>query len=366
MDKSRNKIDKVFFWIVLTLVFGGFFIFMSASLGLVAKNGLSLYSVVFNQVFFGIFLGIAVLIFFSKINYKKWKKYSPHILILTLILTGLVFIPKIGISHGGATRWLNLGIISIQPVELLKFGVILYLSTWYSSIGQKINTLRYGLLPLIIVIGLSGALLLFQPDTGSLLVIFVTSMSIFLIGGGRLKHIIGIVLAAILGFAIFVIRKPYILERLYTFIDPSRDPTGASWQLQQSLIAIGSGGIFGKGFGQSIQKFSFLPEPTSDSVFAVAAEEFGFLGAMVILAIFTVFLFSGLRLSQKAPDLFGRLFISGIVIMIAFQAFINIAAMIGVFPLTGIPLPFISHGGTALLVTLAEIGIILNISRHKK
>lgn len=363
---SRSKVDKIFFWTVLTLVFGGFFVFMSASLGLVAKDGSSLLSVVFNQAFFGIFIGISVLILFSKINYKKWKKYSPHILVITLILTALVFVPKVGISHGGATRWINLGIFSLQPVELLKFGVILYLASWYSSVGQKISTIKYGLLPLIIVIGLSGTILLLQPDTGSLLVIFVTSMSIFLIGGGRWKHIIGIIVFAIAGFAVFVIKKPYILERLYTFIDPSRDPTGASWQLQQSLIAVGSGGIFGKGFGQSIQKFSFLPEPTSDSIFAVVAEEFGFLGSMVVLAIFIVFLFRGLKLSQKAPDLFGRLFVSGIVIMIVFQAFINIAAMIGIFPLTGIPLPFISHGGTALLVTLAEVGIILNISRYQK
>jgi len=363
---SRNNVDKIFLLTVLALVFGGFFIFMSASLGLVAKDGSTLSSVAFNQGFFGLFLGIAVLALFSKINYRNWKKYSPHIFLFTLILTALVFVPRIGIEHGGATRWINIWVFSIQPVELLKFGVVLYLSAWFSSVGQRINTLRYGLMPLLIVLVLSGAILLSQPDTGSFFIILITAMIMFFIAGGKWKHIFGLVVTSLIGFTMYVISKPYILERIYTFMDPSRDPTGASWQLQQSLIAIGSGGIFGNGFGQSIQKFSFLPEPTSDSVFAVAAEEFGFFGAMIIISIFIVFLFRGLKLSQKAPDLFGRLFVAGIVIMVVFQAFINISSMIGIFPLTGIPLPFISHGGTALLVTLAEMGIILNISRYKR
>ncbi len=363
---SRKNVDKIFLWTILTLTFGGFFIFMSASLGLVVKNGLTISSVAFNQAFFGLFLGLGVLILFSKINYNIWKKYAPHILILTLILTALVFVPKIGISHGGASRWINIGILSIQPVEFLKFGIILYLSAWFSSIGQKINTFKYGALPIIIILGLSGALLLSQPDTGSFFIIFITTLVVFFIAGGNWKHIFGFLVASFAGFGLYIINKPYILERIYTFVDPSRDPTGASWQLQQSLIAIGSGGFWGSGFGQSIQKFSFLPEPTSDSIFAVASEEFGFIGAMVVLAIFIVLLYRGLRLSQKAPDLFGRLFIVGIVIMIVFQAFINISAMIGVFPLTGIPLPFISHGGTALLLTLMEMGIVLNISKYNK
>jgi len=363
---SRDNVDKIFLLTVLALVFGGFFIFMSASLGLVAQDGSTLSSVVFNQAFLGLFLGMAVLFLFSKISYKKWKKYSPHIFIFTLILTALVFVPKIGIEHGGATRWIDLGIFSFQPVELLKLGIVLYLSAWFSSAGQRISTLRYGLVPLMVVLGLSGALLLSQPDTGSFFVILITTVIMFFIAGGNRKHVLSLITASLVGFAVYVISKPYILERIYTFLDPSRDPMGASWQLQQSLIAVGSGGIFGNGFGQSIQKFSFLPEPTSDSIFAVAAEEFGFFGAMVILAIFIVFLSRGLRLSQKAPDLFSRLFVAGIVIMVVFQAFINISSMIGIFPLTGIPLPFISHGGTALLVTLAEVGIILNISRYKR
>lgn len=362
----RNNIDKIFLIIVGFLVLGGFFVFISASLGLYARDGSGFGAVALNQAFFGLFLGGLALVLFSKINYKIWKRYSLLIFTATLFLTVLVFAPVIGLEHGGATRWLKIGAFSFQPSELLKLGVIIYLAAWFSSVKHQVRTIKWGLLPLVIVLVLSGAILLAQPDTGTFLTILATATAMFLIAGGKWKHFFSLVAVAISGFIVLIFTRSYILERIYTFMDPSRDPSGAGWQIQQSLIAIGSGGIFGKGFGQSIQKFSFLPEPIGDSIFAVASEEFGFIGAILIITAFLAFLIRGLQIARRSPDMFSGLLVSGIVIMVVFQSFINIASILGVFPLTGLPLIFISHGSSALLTTLAAVGIILNISRYKK
>jgi len=361
----QKGMDKFFLGLVIFLTLGGFFLFISASMGLFAREtGARFAATAFNQFFYGLVLGSLFLVILSKINYKLWRKYSLYIFIASLLLTAAVFIPGLGFSHGGALRWLSLGIFTIQPAEILKFGVIIYLASLFSDVKNSVTTIKWGLMPLLAVLALVGIVLLLQPDTGTFLVIFITALSLFVIAGGRWKHLFYLFIASSLGFVAYAASKPYIIARLRTFFDPSYDVMGAGWQLNQSLIAIGSGGIFGKGFGQSIQKFNFLPEPTSDSIFAVAAEEFGFIGAILIISFIVLFLLKGLSIARKSPDLFSRLAVSGIVIMIVFQAFINIASMLGVFPLTGIPLPFVSHGGTALMITLAEMGVVLNISRY--
>jgi len=363
---QQNSVDKIFLATVLLLLISGFFIFISASLGLHARGGARFTAIIFNQFFFGIVLGLIAMVFFSKIYYRKWKKYALPIFIFSLALTALTFIPFFGFEHGGAKRWISLWKFSFQPAEFLKFGVILYLSAWYALIRQKVHTVKWGFLPLCIILGISGGILLAQPDTGTFLVIAGTSVILFLIAGGRWKHLFSIAVMGVVVFAILIFTRPYIMDRVLTFIDPSRDPNGAGWQIRQSLIAIGSGEMFGKGFGQSVQKFNFLPEPIGDSVFAVAGEEFGFTGSVAIIILFILFLLRGLYLARRAPDLFSGLLVSGIVIMIVIQSFINIASILGVFPLTGLPLIFISHGGTAMLITLAMLGIVLNVSRHKQ
>ncbi|MCR4306806.1 MAG: putative lipid II flippase FtsW [Candidatus Yonathbacteria bacterium] len=363
---ANRSIDKVFLATVIFLMLGGFFIFMSASLGLLARQGPQFGATAFNQAFFGLFLGSIALAVFSKIEYLFWKKYAIHIFALSIIATALVFVPALGFTHGGARRWLDLGFVTFQPSEFLKFGVVLYLAAWFSSVKYKVNSVKWGLLPLLVVIGIAGLLLLLQPDMDTFLVISVASVSMFFVAGGKWRHMLALFGIAAIGFTLIVFSKPYLMERVLTFVDPSRDPSGAGWQIQQSLIAVGSGEMFGKGFGQSIQKFKFLPEPIGDSIFAVAAEEFGFVGGMVIIVAFILFLLRGLSIARRAPDTFSGLLVSGIVIMIVFQSLINIAAIIGVFPLSGLPLPFISHGGTALLFALIEVGIVLNISRYKR
>jgi len=361
-----KRIDKVFFWIVVSLVLLGFFAFTSASLGLLAKEGIKFSDVALNQVFFGIFLGSLALLYFSRVKYTFWQKYGFYIFIASVLATLLVFIPGIGIEHGGAKRWIDLGFVSFQPAEFLKLGLVVYLAALLSSFKPKIKSFSYGFVPLAAVLGVSGLILLSQPDTGTLLVIVITAMTMFIAAGGRWKHVLGFGALGGIAATILVFLRPYIMDRVVTFLDPSKDPLGLSYQIQQSLIAIGSGGIIGKGFGQSLQKFDYLPEAIGDSIFAIWAEEFGFIGAASLIVLFLFFAIRGLRIARISTTHFGRLLAIGLVILIVSQSFINIASMLGVFPITGMPLLFVSHGGTALFFTLLEVGIILNISKYRR
>ena len=359
-----QTIDKPFLWIVVILMLAGLFIFSSAVLGLLARDAEQVANIAFNQLLFGIVFGVGVLLTTLNIPYKTWRRYSLYIFCISLILTAAVFLPNLGLNHGGATRWLVLGPFSFQPSELLKFGFVVYLAAWLSAAKDNASTFRYGTMPLIIMLVLVGGLLLKQPDTGTFSVIFVTGLGMLIASGGKWRHAIGLVLIAVIGLLALASFKPYVKDRIDTFLNPADDPQGASYQIQQSLIAVGSGEFFGRGFGQSVQKFRYLPEPVGDSIFAVAAEEFGFAGSVFIVLLFLFFAIRGFSIAEHAPDQFSRLLVVGIVILITAQSYTNIAAMLGVFPLTGLPLIFISHGGTAMLASLAEVGVILNISRY--
>lgn len=363
---TSGRVDKAFLGITALLVVVGFFIFSSASLGVLASNEAKFSSVAFNQTFFGIFLGSISCLLFSRIDYHLWRKHAFVIFFFSIALTLLVFAPGIGFSHGGASRWIDLGPISFQPSEILKIGFIIYLAAWISKAKDKIKTLNHGLVPFIIMLSIVGAVLLAQPDTDTYAVILFAGLAMFLVGGGKWSHIIGVMSAILIGLFLVAYMRPYVMERFQIFFNPSSNYLTSGYQIQQSLIAVGSGQITGKGFGKSIQKFSYLPEPIGDSIFAVAAEEFGFIGSSLIILTFIFFAFKGLRIAQSAPDAFGGLLTVGIVILIMSQMFVNVGGMIGVLPLTGIPLPFISHGGTALFITLTEVGIILNISRNSR
>lgn len=352
--------------IVGFLVLGGFFVFSSASLGLLARDGASYSSVAFNQILFGIIGGSIALFITSNIHYRIWRKYAFYIMLGALILTACVFIPGLGFEHGGARRWISIGPISFQPAEALKIAFVIYLATWLSGMHKHIGDMFKGIAPLVLIIGTVGILMLMQPDTDTFLIMVAAAVAMFITAGGSWKHVgaaflVGVVLLLILAFT-----RPYIMDRLTTFLDRSSDPTGKSYQVNQSLIAIGSGGLWGRGFGQSIQKFEYLPEPIGDSVFAVLGEEFGFAGTLILLIALSFFATRGFKIATEAPDLYGMLLVVGFVTLIITQAFLNIAAMLGLAPLSGLPLPFISHGGTALLTMLASVGIILNVSRYRK
>lgn len=363
---KAKKVDRIFLATVIFLTIFGFSVFASASLGLLAKDGVKFSSVAFNQTFFGLFLGSIACFALSKIHYRIWRKLALYIFIVALIMTLMVFIPKLGLAHGGARRWLSLGGISFQPVEFLKIAFIIYFAAWLSGVKEKAATFKYGLLPFLVLLLIIGAILLKQPDTDGLMVVAMSGLGIFVAAGGKWRHMILLLLTLFIAMAVLVHFRPYLKDRFTTFLNPAANSRDAGYQIQQSLKAVGSGQMFGRGFGQSIQKFKFLPESIGDSIFAVAAEEFGFIGSSFIILIFVFLVFRGLKIALKSPDMFGGLLVVGIVILTISQSFINIASMLGVIPLSGLPLMFFSQGGTSMFFTLAEMGIILNVSRYRK
>ncbi len=361
-----TRIDRVFLFLTITLVVVGFLIFSSASLGLLAREGARFSSIAMNQILFGIIGGTIALLTMTSIHYRALRKYAFYIFLFAVFLTLAVFIPHIGFEHGGARRWIALGSFTFQPAEVLKIAFIIYMATWLSGMRHTIKSFTYGTLPFIGFIAGVGILLLLQPDTDTFLIMASAGVAIFITAGGRVRDVIIMGLCGILLIAILAFTRPYIKDRIMTFVDPSLDPQGSGYQIKQSLIAVGSGGILGRGYGQSIQKFEYLPEPIGDSVFAVYGEEFGFIGSLLLVLLITFFSFRGYRIAAHAPDLFGTLLVVGLVTLIAAQSFLNIASMLALAPLSGLPLPFISHGGTALLVTLASVGVILSVSKHSK
>lgn len=364
MPKAKyNKTSYIFTWIVLTISFLGYLVFLSAALGKVGEDFSDFIFIAFKQLII-LIGGLVAFFIVGNINFNFWRKYSLPIFILGIISTLMVFIPGLGLELGGAKRWLDLGPLSFQPAELLKLGFVLYLSGWLASFYRKAHTLQYGLVPLLIMIAISAGVLFLQPDTGTAVVIAITGTAMYMVGGGKWRHILIIILLGLVTLSALAITKPYIKDRILTYFDSSSDLLGSSYQINQSLMAIGAGGISGRGFGQSVQKFNFLPQPIGDSIFSVAAEEFGFIGSGLIIILFIVYTLWGFKIAGRAPNIYGRLLAVGLVILVTSQSFINIGAMIGLTPLTGIPLVFFSQGGTALLFALIGSGIILNISRQ--
>lgn len=365
MRRSARQLDKAFFVVTLLLLLLGLLIFTSAALGLLVDQDIRVGWVLGKQILVGVVGGLIGLTITSKIHYTHWKRFAFPIFLLSILVTLLVFVPGVGIKFNEAKRWIDLGIITVQPAEFLKLGTVLYFAAWLSTIKNKVRTIRYGTLPLVVVLAVISLILLAQPNTGLLVIIVLASLTMFWVGGGKTSHIAVLAALAIIGILVLSLFRPYVRDRLETYFTPGAvNPLGEGYQLRQSLIAIGSGEVAGRGFGQSIQKFNYLPEAIGDSIFAVAAEEFGFIGATVIVLFFFFFALFGIRIAIRAPDDFSRYFCIGIVILVVSQSYLNIGAMLGLFPLSGIPVLFISQGGTALFFTLVEVGIMLNISRY--
>jgi cell division protein FtsW len=361
----KIAVDKLFLLLSVLLTTFGFIIFTSASLGLLARDGATFSRVVTSQLLLGILFGGIVAFIITRLDYRTIRKASFFVFLGSLILTLLVFVPGIGLSHNGATRWISVFGLSLQPAELLKLGFILYLANWLARSRAREINFKQGVLPFMVLSGICAVVLLLQPDTDTFAVIFLVGLSMLFVKGAKIKDIGVLLLIAALGLSMLAMTRPYIKERLLTFVDPSRDSLDAGYQIQQSLIAIGSGGWNGRGFGQSVQKFDYLPEPIGDSIFSVFAEEFGFIGSALLVLLFLAFGLRGLRIAHRAPNSFARLTVIGIVILIMLQSFINISAMLGIVPLSGLPLLFVSHGGSALFMTLVGVGIVLNISKHQ-
>ena len=367
MAPSKGKsVDSWFLAITLVLIIVGIIVFISASLGVLAKNESEFYSTVFAQIVLGLGGGLTGMFIMSRVHYSWLKKYALYILISTIVAMCLVFVPHLGFAHGGARRWIDIGPVSFQPAELLKIGCIIYFAAWLSWAKQRVNDFKYGILPLLGLLALCAGLLFVQPDTKSFILILIAGSTMLFVSGVPVKYIGAVILigGAVLGTLVMV--TPYLQARVKTFLNPAQDQSGSSYQLKQSLIAIGNGGVFGRGLGQSVQKFSYLPEPQGDAIFSVVGEEFGFVGSVLVILLYLMFAFRGLRIAYRSADQFGRLLVVGIITIITFQSFLNIASVTGVFPLTGVPLVFMSQGGTSLLFSLIAVGIVLNVSRFQK
>lgn len=362
MTPARHSVvDRPFLGIVLVLLLFGFFISSSASLSTISSRESSIPFDPSQLV--AALCGLVVMMILARLDYRILRRYALPLFVGSLLLTLAVFLPKIGFSYNGARRWITLGIFSLQPSEFLKLGFIIYFASWLTASRSRLGSLKLGFLPYLLMIGVLAIIMLLQPDTGTFLIMFGVSIAMFIAGGGKWSHLFILFCIGLLGIGYLALTREYVRDRLVTFVTPTHDTLGSSYQINQSLIAIGSGKLFGRGYGQSIQKFNYLPESIGDSVFAVLGEEMGFVGTTALTIGFTIFALWGLKISSRTRDSFGRLLVLGITMMVTIGAFMNIGAMLAIIPLTGVPLPFVSHGGTALVMTLAACGIILSVSR---
>lgn len=320
----------------------------------------------FNHQLFGIGVGLIAFFIFSRLNYRILQDYAGWFLIGSILLLLLVFIPGLSASYGKARSWINVFGFSLQPSEFVKISFLLYLAAWLDRRGVNLKDLRVGIGPFVIVLFVIGFLMLLQPDFGTLFIIGFTSLIVYYVGGGSKKHIAYIILFSFLGFLVMVNLRPYQMDRIKCMMDPAYSPNDICFQINQSLIAVGSGGFWGRGFGESRQKFSYIPEVSSDSIFAVIAEETGMLFGVILLMVYFVIFYRGVMIAKKAPDGYGRILAIGIVTWLSVQSIINIGGIINLMPMTGVPLPFISYGGSAMLASLIAVGILVNISKQTK
>lgn len=359
-----HQADHTLIGIIFGILIFGLIMLASAS-AVVAfdKFGDSNYYIK-HQLLYGVFLGLIAFWFTSRIHYHYWKRLAFPLMVITVVLLLLVLIPGLGYEFLGAKRWINFGGILFQPTELTKLTFLIYLATWLERRGKGIEDVTYGMLPFLFVLGAITLLIMLQPDMGTMTVIAAIAMVVYFVAGAPWKHLSWIGGATLALFALLIKIAPYRTARLTVFLNPELDPQGIGYHINQALLAIGSGGFFGLGLGHSRQKYNYLPEVTGDSIFAIIAEEMGFIFGVLLIALFIFFMIRGYRIAKGTQDAFGKLLAVGITTWIVFQALVNIGAMVSVVPLTGIPMPLVSYGSSSLITTLASLGILVNISKH--
>ncbi len=311
-------------------------------------------------------LGIIAMFFIMNVDYWTWRTWAKVLLIICFILLVAVLIPGVGMVRNGSRSWIGVGAFSIQPSEFMKLAMIAFLAKFLSENQKKITSLKKGLVPTLSLVFFAFGIIMLQPDLGTGTVMVGTCIAMIFIAGARISHFVGLGIIGLVGFAGLILSAPYRIKRITSFLNPWEDPLGSGFQIIQSLYAIGPGGLFGLGLGQSRQKFFYLPEPQTDFIFAILAEELGFIGGTLILLLFSLLLWRGIRIALGAPDLYGSFLAVGIIAMIAIQVMINIGVVTGLMPVTGITLPFLSYGGSSLTLMLMAIGVLLNISRYAR
>ncbi len=354
------------------------FLLMASVMGLLAIGIVMVYSAsavlaeyqygdsfyfVKRQLLFAV-LGIISMYTLMNIDYWIWRRWAGGLLAGCFLLLVVVLIPGVGLVRGGAQSWLGVGAFSIQPAEFVKLAMILFLAHVMASHPERIPSFWRGMLPVLFLSGSAFALIMMQPDLGTGAVLMATTMVMLYAAGSRMLHLGGLAVLGLVALAALIAAAPYRMQRIVAFLDPWQDPQGAGYQLLQSLYAIGPGGLMGLGLGKSIQKFGYLPEPQTDFIFSILAEELGFMGGGFVLVLFAVLAWRGIRVAMYAPDFYGSLVAIGIISMIMIQVVINIGVVTGLLPVTGITLPFLSYGGSSLTIVLTAVGMLLNISRH--
>jgi cell division protein FtsW len=317
------------------------------------------------QLLFAV-VGIFAMFVIMNIDYWTWRDWSKTLLIICFVLLVLVLIPGVGMVRNGSRSWIGVGAFSIQPSEFMKLAMIAFLAKYLSENQKNIISFKRGLLPALALVFAAFGMIMLQPDLGTGTVMVGTCIVIIFVAGARISHFIGLGVLGLAGFAALILSAPYRIKRITSFLNPWEDPLGSGFQIIQSLYAIGPGGLFGLGLGQSRQKFFYLPEPQTDFIFAILAEELGFIGGSLVLLLFSLLLWRGVRIALGAPDLYGSFLAIGIISMVAIQVMINIGVVTGLMPVTGITLPFLSYGGSSLTLMLMAIGVLLNISKHAR
>lgn len=365
MTRSQRPPDYVIAAILgILLLFGLVMLTSAGSVLGFERHGDSYYFLKSQSI--GLLIGLVLGYFAYRVDYHRWWKWAVPIFIISLVGLVIVFLPSIGSLFLGARRWIHIGPAVFQPSELMKLSLIIYFAAWFSQRERKLSNLQEGLIPFIVTIGSVAGLVILEPDLGTTMVIVLVGTVMFYIAGGATKHIAALIAIGVALLAIVIAVSPYRAERFTVFLNPSADSQDSGYHVSQSFLTIGSGGWFGLGLGHSRQKYNYLPEPAGDSIFAITAEELGFFVVLLFILAWLWLAIRGIRVARGAPDTFGRLLATGIISWLGLQAFINMAALSGLVPLTGIPLPFMSHGGSALMMNLVAVGLLLNISTQSR
>ncbi|MFH2062667.1 MAG: FtsW/RodA/SpoVE family cell cycle protein [bacterium] len=362
---TENRIDRKFLVLLGLLLLLGLVMLVSASGPISFQKFGDPYWYVRHQLFFGLLPGIVMFFLLSHVDYRALRRLARPAFYVSVLLLLLVFVPGVGADWGTSHSWINLGGFSFQPAELVKLTILLYLADAFADVmPDEMHDVHRGLLPFLFALLPVSALIVLQPDLGSLIAIAALSGLTFLLAGAPWSHLAGLSGVGLLALWLLVKLKPYRANRLMAFLHPELDPQGIGYHINQAFLAIGSGGLFGLGLGHSRQKYMYLPEVIGDSIFAVMSEELGYVVMLVVLGLMAAFLLRLMSLAKAMPDRFGRLLVGGIACWVFAQVILNVGSMIGLFPMTGLPLPFVSYGGTALMVLLAAMGVVANASRQ--
>lgn len=363
----KNKsLDYGLLIVVLVLLAIGLVTVLSASAHYSLRTEGDSYFYVKKQLLFAV-VGIISMLIISKVDYRILNsRISYALLAIAFVLLCLIFVPGIGVTRNDATRWINLAGFQFQPSEIMKIAMIFFIATTISKNPKRIKTFWSGLVPYLALIGAIAVLLLLEPHMSATVIITVIAIAMIFVAGAKLNHLIPIGLLGVAGAGVLAYTSEYRWKRVMIFLDPWQDARGDGYQIIQSLYAIGSGGLFGVGLGKSVQKYLYIPEPHNDFIFSIWAEEMGLLGVIAVIALFGIFIWRGMTIALKAPDMFGSLVATGVTVMIGIQAIFSIAVVSSSMPVTGIPLPFFSYGGTALVILLSCVGVLLSVSRQAR